>query len=159
MIDSGSAGADINLLRKVLACVYVDALAGTSTLKELLSMLGSVGKRLLNRALETGLVEKRGDSLSLTRAGRGLLRVGLTGGVFDIVHAGHVATLTKAKSMCDVLVVVIARDETVEKLKGKRPINGEGLRRAVVAALKPVDAAILGDKRDFLKPVRAVSPD
>jgi FAD synthetase len=44
-------------------------------------------------------------------------------------------------------------------LKGKSPINDEERRRAVIASLKPVDVAILGDESDFLKPVRAVSPD
>lgn len=159
MIDSGSANTHINPLKKILACIYVDALTGSSTLRELLSMLGDVGKQLLSQAIKTGLVEEKEGSLSITRAGRRLLRVGLTGGVFDIIHVGHVATLSKAKSMCDVLVVIIARDKTVEKLKGKRPINDEKRRKAVIAALKPVDATILGDERDFMKPVRAVYPD
>lgn len=122
-------------------------------------MLGDAGKDLFAQVIKSGLVKEREGSLLLTQAGRKLLRVGLTGGVFDIIHVGHIATLARAKSACDVLVVVVARDKTVVSLKGKSPINDEERRRAVVASLKPVDVAILGDESDFLKPVRAVSPD
>ncbi|MFL5761003.1 MAG: D-glycero-beta-D-manno-heptose 1-phosphate adenylyltransferase [Thermomicrobiales bacterium] len=67
-----------------------------------------------------------------------------TNGVFDILHAGHVHILQRAKRLGDVLVVGINSDESVRRLKGSaRPINHERDRLALVAALDPVDHAIL----------------
>ena len=85
-----------------------------------------------------------GDRYSLTSAGRSKLRVVLAGGVYDILHLGHLAALTEAKTYGDVLVVVVATDITVETLKGRRPVFPEEDRRALVDSLRPVDAAILG---------------
>ena len=75
----------------------------------------------------------------------------LASGVFDLVHYGHVYFLQEAKRAGGEnarLVVVIARDKTVERLKGKPPVLPEEQRRAIVEALKPVDEAILG-REDF----------
>jgi cytidyltransferase-like protein len=81
---------------------------------------------------------------SLTEKGRGQIKVVLAGGVYDVLHLGHVAALTEAKSLGDVLVVVVATDVTVEMLKGRKPLFPEGDRLALVEGLKPVDKAILG---------------
>jgi cytidyltransferase-like protein len=96
---------------------------------------------------------------TLTEKGRAKLMVVLTGGVFDIVHTGHIRTLEEARKLGDVLVAVVARNETVEKLKNRKPINDEKARLGVVNTLKPVDLAILGDPQDTYRIVKMVGPD
>ena len=64
-------------------------------------------------------------------------------GVFDLLHPGHVYFLAEAKRLGDELVVVVARDSTARKFKHE-PITSEDQRVQLVAALKPVDRAILG---------------
>jgi FAD synthetase len=74
-------------------------------------------------------------------------KIVLASGAFDLVHYGHIRFLEEAKKVGGEdsrLIVVVARDKTVEKLKGKKPIIPEDQRRAVVESLKPVDEAILG---------------
>jgi cytidyltransferase-like protein len=68
----------------------------------------------------------------------------LAGGVYDVLHVGHLAALGEAKKLGDVLVVVVATDTTVETLKERKPLFPEEDRRALVEGLKPVDIAILG---------------
>ncbi len=107
-----------------------------------------IGISELPRALDMGYLavqnsegEKRH---SLTEKGRGQIKVVLAGGVYDILHLGHLAALTEAKGLGDVLVAVVATDVTVEMLKGRKPIFPQDDRRALVEGLKPVDKAILG---------------
>lgn len=71
----------------------------------------------------------------------------LASGVFDLLHLGHVRFLEEAKRAGGrdaELVVIVARDSTVKKRKGKNPIMHEDQRRALVESLKVVDEAILG---------------
>jgi cytidyltransferase-like protein len=86
----------------------------------------------------------QGTRYSLTAAGRRLIKVVLAGGVYDVLHVGHLAALREAKELGDVLVVVVATDITVDMLKGRKPILPEEDRRELVEGLKPVDKAILG---------------
>lgn len=93
------------------------------------------------------LLKHRNESetrYTLSEEGRRLIKVVLVGGVYDVLHVGHLAALTEAKSLGDVLVVVVATDITVETLKGRKPVVPEEDRRALVEGLKPVDIAILG---------------
>ncbi len=82
----------------------------------------------------------------------------MTTGVFDILHPGHVHMLEEAAKLGDELVVVIARDESVAKEK-HQPITPEEHRRHMVAALKPVDMAVLGHKGDYYRIVEELRPD
>lgn len=82
----------------------------------------------------------------------------LTTGVFDLIHLGHIHMLQAAKKLGDELVVIIARDETVLKQK-HNPINPEEVRRQIVAALKPVDQAVLGHQGDIYRIVPELKPD
>ncbi len=83
----------------------------------------------------------------------------LVGGTFDLIHPGHIFFLDNAKKFGDVLIVIVARDTTVRKLK-RAPIIPENQRRDVVSALKPVDLAILGkEKEDFTEIVKEIKPD
>jgi len=84
----------------------------------------------------------------------------LVGGVFDIIHPGHIYFLKRAKELGDELIVVIARDSTVIKKKGRKPILPENMRKEIVEALKPVDRAVLGyEEGDIYKIVEEVKPD
>lgn len=86
-----------------------------------------------------------------------MVRVMATG-VFDILHLGHLHYLRQAKQLGDELVVVVARDSTVRKMKHE-PVTPEEMRRELVDALKPVDRAILGHEGDIYRTVENVRPD
>ena len=87
----------------------------------------------------------------------------LASGVFDLLHLGHVRFLEAAKKTGGQgakLVVVVARDNTVEKKKGRKPIMPESQRCALVASLKVVDEAILGyEDFDMGKVIERIRPD
>ena len=87
----------------------------------------------------------------------------LASGAFDLLHYGHVYYLTEAKKTGGEnsrLVVIVAKDRTVERLKGSKPIIPEDQRRAVVESLKVVDEAILGyEDMDMLMVIEKVKPD
>jgi D-beta-D-heptose 7-phosphate kinase / D-beta-D-heptose 1-phosphate adenosyltransferase len=70
-----------------------------------------------------------------------------TGGCFDLVHAGHVATLRGARELGDCLVVCLNSDASVRRLKGPdRPLVGQADRASVVASLACVDAVVVFDE-------------
>jgi FAD synthetase len=104
----------------------------------------------LSSLLSSGCIVEQSSSgqasYSLTEKGRAQIKVVLAGGVYDVLHLGHLAALTEAKTLGDVLVAVVATDITVEMLKGRKPIFPEQDRRALVEGIKPVDRAILGYK-------------
>lgn len=80
-------------------------------------------------------------------------------GTFDIVHPGHRSLFKQAKRYGDRLIAVVARDATVQIVKGKRPLHSEAVRRAEVAAEPDVDLAVLGDVVDRMKIIRTHRPD
>lgn len=64
----------------------------------------------------------------------------LVGGCFDILHPGHIRFLKKAKSLGDILIVLLESDEKIKQLKGEgRPINSQKIRAEVLTALADVD--------------------
>ena len=70
-----------------------------------------------------------------------------TGGCFDLLHAGHVATLAAARALGDCLIVCLNSDASVRRLKGPgRPLVSEADRAAVLAALGAVDAVVVFDE-------------
>lgn len=87
----------------------------------------------------------------------------LATGVFDLLHIGHLRFLEESKKKGgpgSKLVVVIARDKTVFRRKGKGPVVPEDQRRELVAALRVVDRAILGrEEIDLLGILEEVKPD
>lgn len=95
----------------------------------------------------------------LSEEGRKGLKVVVTTGVFDLLHVGHLATLEASRTLGNVLLVIIARDITVQKRKGRKPINTEADRQKLVEALKPVDAAYLGHTTDYLRIIHRIHPD
>ena len=86
-----------------------------------------------------------------------MVRVMATG-VFDLLHPGHIHYLSEAKKLGDELVVVVARDSTAERLK-HRPIVPEAQRLEMVAALKPVDRAMLGHEGNIYDILTEIRPD
>ncbi len=67
-------------------------------------------------------------------------KIVFTNGCFDILHAGHVRYLQKAKNLGDILIVGLNSDSSVRKIKGKnRPINNQNDRAAVLSGLECVD--------------------
>ena len=86
-------------------------------------------------------------------------KVVLAGGVFDIIHPGHIHTLNAAKALGDVLVVAIATDKTAEKMKKRPPLHNQELRRELVSCLTMVDSAIVGHENDIFETVKEIKPD
>ena len=90
-------------------------------------------------------------------------KVVLASGVFDLLHLGHVKFLEAAKKAGGnnaSLVVVVARDSTVKRSKGRKPIMPENQRRALVESLKVVDRAILGlEEFDVGDIIEKIKPD
>ena len=83
----------------------------------------------------------------------------MAGGVFDIIHPGHIYTLNAAKALGDVLVVVIATGNTAVKMKKRRPLHAEEQRQELIGALSMVDLCLIGHEGDIFKTVSRVRPD
>ena len=86
-------------------------------------------------------------------------KIVLAGGVFDIIHPGHIHTLNAAKALGGVLVVAIATDKTAEKMKKRSPLHNQELRRELVSCLSMVDEAIVGHEDDIFQTVKEVKPN
>ncbi len=106
--------------------------------------------------IEKNLVNK--DRITLTEIGRDSLCVVLAGGVFDIIHPGHISTLNAAKALGDVLVVVVATDNTAVKMKKRNPLHSQEQRQELVKSLKVVDLCLIGQEKDIFKTVNLVKP-
>ena len=98
------------------------------------------------------------DKITLTETGRDSLRIVLAGGVFDIIHPGHIHTLNAAKLLGDVLVVVVATDNTAVKMKKRTPIHSQEQRQELVNSLEVVDLSLIGQENDIFKTVNHVKP-
>jgi FAD synthetase len=79
-------------------------------------------------------------------------------GTFDLLHMGHIYYLKEAKKLGDKLVVVVARDSTVRKLKHE-PITPEEMRLDIIKELKIVDEVVLGHEDDMYATVKEIKPD
>ena len=83
----------------------------------------------------------------------------LAGGVFDIIHPGHIHTLNAAKALGDVLVVAIATDKTAQKMKKRTPLHNQELRCELVSCLSMVDKAVIGHEDDIFETVKEIKPN
>jgi len=134
-------------MKDIIRAAYLRQLRhGPFTAEELEQYVGT--KTSPGQVQNAEYFEKRSSDhvtrYSLTATGRQMIKVVLAGGVYDVLHVGHLAALREARELGDTLVVVVATDVTVEMLKGKKPILPEEDRRELVEGLKPVDKAILG---------------
>ncbi|MBI4440153.1 FAD synthase [Candidatus Woesearchaeota archaeon] len=80
-------------------------------------------------------------------------------GSFDVIHPGHVYFLKKAKELGDFLAVVVARDSTIEKVKGKMPMYNENHRLNQIRDLKIADIVLLGSKKNYFEGIMKIKPD
>ena len=86
--------------------------------------------------------------------------VAFTNGCFDILHKGHIASLSDAAKEADFLVVGLNSDASARRLKGPdRPVNDQEARATVIAALLMVDAVILFGEDTPLELINAIRPD
>lgn len=86
--------------------------------------------------------------------------VAFTNGCFDILHQGHIASLSDAAREADFLVVGLNSDASTRRLKGdSRPVNNQDARAIVMASLLMVDAVILFEEDTPLELIKVVMPD
>jgi D-glycero-beta-D-manno-heptose 1-phosphate adenylyltransferase len=87
-------------------------------------------------------------------------KIVFTNGVFDILHKGHIASLSDAAAFGDVLIVGVNSDTSVKRLKGdSRPVNDEHSRALLLAALVMTDAVILFEEDTPRELIIAIMPD
>lgn len=127
---------------------------------EVLKKRTHLSNEIINERIDglkkNGLIEN--DKLALTELGRTSLRVVLAGGVFDIIHPGHIHTLNSAKTLGDILVVVVATDNTAVKMKKRTPLHSQEQRRDLVNSLSMVDLCVIGQEGDIFKTVEVIRP-
>jgi rfaE bifunctional protein nucleotidyltransferase chain/domain len=86
--------------------------------------------------------------------------IAFTNGCFDILHRGHIASLSQAAAEADFLVVGVNADASVRKLKGEhRPINDEQARAELLASLLMVDAVVIFGEDTPLELIKAILPE
>jgi FAD synthetase len=112
---------------------------------------------------EKAMLQKNGSRYALKPEFRENVKVVLAGGVFDLLHAGHIFFLKKAKELGDVLIVVAGRDEHIRK-KGREPLHSLDERVEILNNLKMVDLAVPGsreirDEKDYMDMISLVGPD
>ena len=83
-----------------------------------------------------------------------------TNGVFDILHPGHIFSLSQAAKEADFLIVGLNSDESVKRLKGKqRPINHQDSRALLLASLLMVDVVVIFEEDTPLQLINTIKPD
>jgi cytidyltransferase-like protein len=149
--------------KAVLASIYASSLDPSvpayDRLKARLPLSQEFYSSRVGHLAKMGLVEKS-DPSKLTFIGRDALKVVLVGGVFDLIHPGHIHTLKAAKAEGDVLVVVVARQSTAQKIKKDRKIyHDESLRQELVSSLNFVDLVLIGREGTLYDTVEYVRPN
>ena len=86
--------------------------------------------------------------------------IAFTNGCFDILHEGHIYSLSQAAKEADYLIVGVNSDTSVKKLKGdSRPLNNEHSRATVLASLIMVDAVVIFEEDTPLVLIKTILPD
>ena len=145
--------------KSILSTIYVCEITGKNPIEKILENKMVSEEQILkkmDKLIQENLINQ--DKKTLTEIGRGSLRVVLAGGVFDIIHPGHISTLNAAKALGDVLVVVVATDNTAVKMKKRRPIHSQEQRQELVNSLAVVDLCLIGQENDIFKTVNLVKP-
>jgi len=150
----------LELIEKtILSTMYVCQINGQLPIKSIKEKTMFSDEQIrdkINNLIEKNLVNE--DKTTLTEMGRDSLHVVLAGGVFDIIHPGHISTLNAAKALGDVLVVVVATDNTAVKMKKRNPLHSQEQRQELVKSLKIVDLCLIGQENDIFKTVNLVKP-
>ena len=83
-----------------------------------------------------------------------------TNGVFDVLHQGHIFSLSEAAKEADYLIIGVNADASVKRLKGEsRPVNGQDSRCLLLASLLMVDAVVLFEDDTPLQLITTLLPD
>jgi cytidyltransferase-like protein len=146
--------------KEIISALYVSSVSGEdaiSIIRKKLPVNPDHLKTKIDAFVKNGIVES--DKKTLTDIGRSSIRVVLAGGVFDIIHPGHIHTLRAAKALGNVLIVVIATDQTAQKMKHRLPLHNMEIRRDLVNSLLMVDHVVIGYEGDIFKTVALVKPD
>ncbi len=86
--------------------------------------------------------------------------IAFTNGVFDILHQGHIFSLSQAAKEADILLIGLNADASVKRLKGdSRPVNNQESRALLLASLQIVDAVILFEEDTPLRLITSILPD
>ena len=86
--------------------------------------------------------------------------IAFTNGCFDILHPGHIASLSQAAEQADILIVGVNADNSVRKLKGAhRPVSDQQSRAMILASLLMVDAVVIFEEDTPLEIINAILPD
>lgn len=87
-------------------------------------------------------------------------KIAFTNGVFDILHPGHLYSLSQAAREADYLIVGVNSDQSVKRLKGdSRPVNKEDARSLILASLLITDAVVIFEEDTPLELIRLIMPD
>ncbi|PIN97640.1 MAG: cytidyltransferase [Nitrosopumilus sp. CG10_big_fil_rev_8_21_14_0_10_33_7] len=142
----------------ILTQMYLSGITGKSYTDNLTKK--GFSEKIINSKIDELVKNKliTEDKSALTELGRSSLRVVLAGGVFDIIHPGHIHTLNAAKILGDVLVVVVATDNTAIKMKKRQPLHSKEQRQELVNSLSMVDLCLVGQEDDIFKTVNLVKP-
>ena len=154
-----------SLDKLILKAIYISNLDSSKSflryLQEKYQLDISFFESRVRELIELGLIGKiNTEQYKLNTLGRETMKVVLVGGVFDILHPGHIFTLKAAKSHGDILIVIIATESTATKIKKNRIIfHNENLRREMVSSLNFVDLALIGKEGTLFDTVEHVKPD
>ena len=145
--------------KNILSTIYSCQIEGKKAF-ELIKEKSMFSEDLINSKIDELIKNQlvNEDRNTLTDEGRKSLCVVLAGGVFDIIHPGHIHTLNAAKELGDVLVVVVATDNTAVKMKKRRPLHTQEQRQELVNSLSMVDLCLIGQEDDIFKTVNHVKP-
>jgi D-glycero-beta-D-manno-heptose 1-phosphate adenylyltransferase len=87
-------------------------------------------------------------------------KIVFTNGVFDLLHKGHIFSLSQAAKQGDILIIGLNSDNSVKRLKGNdRPINDQDARALLLASLIMVDAVIIFEEDTPIKLISSILPD
>jgi len=145
--------------KRILSTIYVCQINGKQPIeiiKKKTMLLDDQINAKITELIEKNLVNE--DGITLTETGQDSLHIVLAGGVFDIIHPGHISTLNAAKALGDVLVVVVATDKTAVKMKKRNPIHSQEQRQELVNSLEVVDLCLIGQEENIFKTVKHVRP-
>ena len=146
--------------KEIITAFFVASLSGdtvTDIIRKKISLSPEYIQEKIDYLVKNGFIEN--NKKTLTEFGRNSIRVVLAGGVFDIIHPGHIHTLRAAKALGNVLVVVIATDKTAQKMKNRIPLHNMELRKDLVRSLSMVDYAVVGYEGDIFKSVETIKPN
>jgi cytidyltransferase-like protein len=156
---TGQHIATSDVLREVFVANLRDGRAPVGAVSDALGATPTAVRSTLRDLSAKGFVSVTKGSARLTPAGRRRLRVVMLGGAFEIIHPGHIHALSEAKGLGNLLVVVVATDDSVQRNKGRPPVTNQTSRVALVSALRQVDLALPGNKGSIFDILVRIRPD